>query len=96
MSSVTNRATTAPAPSGDSGGLNARQWLVLSILSLSLAIIIIDASIVNVTIPAISKEFNASIPNLQWISSAYALVYAALGKPPYHLFLHLHQMAQYQ
>jgi EmrB/QacA subfamily drug resistance transporter len=59
-------------------GLTGRQWLILTVLSLTLAIVIIDASIVNVTIPAISREFHASIPDLQWISSSYALVYAAL------------------
>lgn len=58
--------------------ITGRQWIILTVLSLSLAIIIIDASIVNVTIPAISNEFKASIPDLQWISSSYALVYAAL------------------
>ena len=67
------RATNPAAP-----GLTGRQWITLTVLSLSLAIIIIDASIVNVTLPAISNEFKASIPDLQWISSSYALVYAAL------------------
>jgi EmrB/QacA subfamily drug resistance transporter len=64
--------------SPDSAGLSGRQWIMLVTLSLSLAIVIIDASIVNVTIPAISNEFHASIPDLQWISASYALVYAAL------------------
>lgn len=68
--------TDTAAP--DSGRVTGRQWITLVVLSLSLAIIIIDASIVNVTIPAISNEFGASIPDLQWISSSYALVYASL------------------
>ncbi len=62
----------------DNDRITGRQWITLVVLSLSLAIIIIDASIVNVTIPAISNEFGASIPDLQWISSSYALVYASL------------------
>jgi EmrB/QacA subfamily drug resistance transporter len=73
----------APRPSSsaanpDGARLTGRQWITLTVLSLSLAIIIIDASIVNVTLPAISNEFKASIPDLQWINSSYALVYASL------------------
>lgn len=77
MSSDTTSPSSTTADS-NGAGLTGRQWVVLIVLSLSLAIIIIDASIVNVTLPAISNEFKASIPDLQWISSSYALVYAAL------------------
>lgn len=78
-SNTTNWMGTSGAAtdSGDSR-LTGRQWIILVVLSLSLAIIIIDASIVNVTLPAISNDFKASIPDLQWITSSYALVYAAL------------------
>jgi len=55
----------------------ARQWLSLVILSLALGIIILDASVVNVTLPAIRKEFNATPADLEWISATYAVVYGA-------------------
>ncbi len=55
-----------------------KNWLTLVVLSSSLMIIIIDASIVNVTIQAIRTDFNASLRDLDWISAAYSLVYAAL------------------
>jgi EmrB/QacA subfamily drug resistance transporter len=54
-----------------------RQWLSLFILSLSLAIIILDASVVNVTLPAIRKEFGATLSDLEWISATYAIVYGS-------------------
>jgi EmrB/QacA subfamily drug resistance transporter len=54
-----------------------RQWLSLVILSLSLAIIILDASVVNVTLPAIRKQFGASLSDLEWISATYAIVYGS-------------------
>jgi len=54
-----------------------RQWLSLVILSLSLGIIILDASVVNVTLPAIRKEFNATLVDLEWISATYAVVYGS-------------------
>src|SRR4051812_7163827 len=54
-----------------------RNWLALVTLGLALAIVIIDSTIVNVTIPSIQKEFGASLRDLEWISASYALVYAA-------------------
>ncbi len=54
------------------------QWLSLLVLSLGLAIVIIDSTIVNVAIPSIQQEFNASLKNLEWVNSIYSLVYAAL------------------
>lgn len=55
-----------------------RKWLVLVVLALGLAIVIIDSTIVNVAIPSIRKEFNASLRDLEWVNSVYSLVYAAL------------------
>ena len=55
-----------------------RQWLGLLVLGLGLAIVIIDGTIVNVALPAISRDFNAGLRDLQWVNSIYSLVYAAL------------------
>lgn len=70
MSTSYSQAGTASPPT-------RRNWLGLVILGLALAIVIIDTTIVNVTIPSIQKEFGASIRDLEWISASYALVYAA-------------------
>jgi EmrB/QacA subfamily drug resistance transporter len=67
-------AATATAPEG----ATRRQWLTLLVLSLGLAIIIIDGTIVNVAIPSIQKEFNASFKSLEWVNSIYSLVFASL------------------
>jgi EmrB/QacA subfamily drug resistance transporter len=56
----------------------SRQWLALLVLGLGLAIVIIDGTIVNVILPAISSEFAANLAGLQWVNAVYALVYAAL------------------
>src|SRR5438128_460518 len=53
------------------------QWLTLLVLCFALLIIIIDVTIVNVTLPSIRKEFNASLSSLEWITAIYALVFAA-------------------
>ena len=67
-------AATATAPQG----ATRRQWLTLLVLSLGLAIIIIDGTIVNVAIPSIQREFNASFKSLEWVNSIYSLVFASL------------------
>ncbi len=69
-------ATLPAAPSTDRP--TRRQWLTLLVLSLGLAIVIIDGTIVNVAIPSIRAEFNATLQQLEWVNSIYALVYAAL------------------
>lgn len=50
----------------------------LLILSLALAIIIIDSSILNVSITNLIKDLNTDIQTMQWIISIYSLVMAAL------------------
>jgi EmrB/QacA subfamily drug resistance transporter len=67
-------AATAAAPDG----ATRRQWLTLLVLSLGLAIVIIDGTIVNVAIPSIQKEFDASFKSLEWVNSIYSLVFASL------------------
>jgi EmrB/QacA subfamily drug resistance transporter len=67
-------AAKATAPEG----ATRRQWLTLLVLSLGLAIVIIDGTIVNVAIPSIQKEFDASFKSLEWVNSIYSLVFASL------------------
>jgi EmrB/QacA subfamily drug resistance transporter len=57
--------------------VGSRQLVILFVLSLSLGITIIDATIVSVALPTIQKAFSVSVNDLEWISSLYALVYGA-------------------
>jgi EmrB/QacA subfamily drug resistance transporter len=54
-----------------------RRWLVLGICCMSLLIVGIDVTIVNVALPAIGKGLHASIGGLQWTLDAYSLVLAS-------------------
>ena len=47
-------------------------------LSISLLIVIIDSTVVNVALPTLQRELDASASELQWIVDAYILVFAAL------------------
>ena len=53
-----------------------RRWWTLVVLSLSLVIIGLDNTILNVAIPTLQTELNASASELQWIVDAYVLVFA--------------------
>ncbi len=55
-----------------------RPNLILAICCLSLLMISMDSTIVNVALPAIRLDLGASISGLQWIIDAYTLVFASL------------------
>ncbi|MCW2541864.1 MAG: efflux rane protein [Frankiales bacterium] len=55
-----------------------RRYLVLFICCLSLFIVGMDNTIVNVALPAIRTDLNASVSGLQWIIDAYSVVLASL------------------
>lgn len=55
-----------------------RRLLVLAICCLSLLIVSIDVTIINVALPAIGKDLHASVSGLQWTIDAYLLVIASL------------------
>lgn len=55
-----------------------RRYLVLAICCSSLFLVSIDNTIVNVALPSIRTDLNASVAGLQWIIDAYTLVLAAL------------------
>ena len=54
-----------------------RRWQMLAVLSLSMMIIGLDNTIVNVALPTLQRQFTASASDLQWIVDAYLLVFAA-------------------
>ena len=56
----------------------ARRWKTLAVLSLSLLIIGLDNTILNVALPSLQEEFGASSSTLQWIVDSYLLVFAGL------------------
>src|ERR1700759_4375922 len=55
-----------------------RRLLILVICSMSLLIVGLDVTIVNVALPAIHRSFGASLSGLQWTIDAYTLTIASL------------------
>jgi EmrB/QacA subfamily drug resistance transporter len=55
-----------------------RRWKALALLSLAQFLVIMDTSIIGVALPAIQQQFSFSQSELQWIFSAYVIVFGAL------------------
>lgn len=54
-----------------------RRWLGLAMLSVGVAMIIVDATIVNVAVPSIARDLGLSGTGTEWVNTIYALVFAA-------------------
>jgi EmrB/QacA subfamily drug resistance transporter len=52
-----------------------RKWLALALLSVVQFMVVLDIAIVNVALPSIKDDLGFSQANLQWVISAYALVF---------------------
>jgi EmrB/QacA subfamily drug resistance transporter len=61
-----------------SARIHTLRWKTLGVLSLSLVIIGLDNTILNVALPTLQEEFNASASTLQWMVDSYLLVFAGL------------------
>ena len=55
-----------------------RRWWTLAVLSLSLLLVELDSTILNVALPTLQREFDASASALQWLVASYILVFAGL------------------
>src|ERR1700737_1818986 len=62
----------------DAEALHARRWWTLGVLCLSLLIVFVGNSSLNVAIPTLSRVLHASTSQLQWVVASYSLVFAGL------------------
>ena len=80
-------ATTDPTPR--SGFTEApidpvvyeRRWKILAVLCLSLVLVVVGNSSLNVALPTLQRDLGATGTQLQWIVDAYAIVFAGLLLP---------------
>ena len=56
----------------------ARKWWTLLAVCLGMLMLLLDITIVNVALPSIADDLDASFSDLQWTIDAYALSLAAL------------------
>ena len=55
-----------------------RHWATLSVLCVTLLLISLDTTVLNVALPSIVRSIGASSSELQWMVDAYAVVFAGL------------------
>src|SRR5437763_5712194 len=57
---------------------DSRRWWTLSVLCLSLLMVVVGNTALNVAIPTLVRDIGATDTQLQWIVDAYSLVFAGL------------------
>ena len=55
-----------------------RRWIALLFLALGVAMIILDATVVNVAIPTMVRDLNLTTNEAEWVNAAYSLTFASL------------------
>src|SRR4051794_1886119 len=57
---------------------HAHRWWILAVLCLSVLLVAMDNTIVNVALPTLSRRLSASTSELQWIVDVYTVCFAGL------------------
>ena len=70
-----HRPPVLPQPGRRPG---SSRWLALTVLSVSILIVNLDNTVLNVALPTLVRDLHASSHQLQWIVDAYALVFGGL------------------
>ncbi|MEV4236222.1 MULTISPECIES: MFS transporter [unclassified Nocardia] len=71
----------APAPeTTDSGrrGSHALRWWVLAVLGVAQLMVVLDATVVNIALPAAQQDLGFSDGDRQWVVTGYALAFGSL------------------
>ena len=59
-------------------GSHATRWWVLGVLGLSQLMVVLDATVVNIALPAAQQSLGFSDADRQWVVTAYALAFGSL------------------
>jgi EmrB/QacA subfamily drug resistance transporter len=71
-------ATSETIGRGDDVEVNPRRWWILLVLCLSLFMVVMGNTVLNIALPKMSEALRATGAELQWVVDAYALVFAGL------------------
>jgi len=66
-------ATTGPIPAKDPA-----RWVTLGIVIIAAFIIVLDNTVLNVAVPTILRDFDTTLPSVEWVITGYALTFATL------------------
>src|SRR5438067_8278181 len=74
----TRMSTQSMATASDIREGDGRRWLILSVLVLAQFMVVLDVAIVNVALPTIKNDLHFSEDGLQWVITAYAIVFGGV------------------
>ncbi|WP_432066959.1 MFS transporter [Streptomyces sp. C10-9-1] len=57
---------------------NPRRWVILGVICLAQLVVLLDNTVLNLAIPALTENLGASTTDIQWMINAYALVQSGL------------------
>lgn len=75
---TTNEQLTAQAGRGDSAAREGYKWLVLIVAGTSAFMSALDGSIINIIIPQIQAQYQATMGDVSWVSTAYLVTISSL------------------
>ncbi len=75
---MTNRSPITTVPADRHTEADEARWWTLAAVCVGVFMLLLDITIVNVALPDIQGELDASLSDLQWVIDAYALSLAAL------------------
>src|SRR5215210_3983967 len=73
-------AMDSPAPGAlhEDPAIHGRRWALLGVMCLSLVLVVMSVSGLNVALPTLQRDLGATATELQWVVDAYAIVFAGL------------------
>ncbi len=77
MTAITRRSF----PRASAASPPNRRWLALAVLCVSLLIVTLDNTVLNVALPTLVRQLHATSGDLEWIVDAYIMVFAGLLLP---------------
>ncbi len=69
---------SAVAESQEANGLDPKRWKALVVIAIAQLMVVLDASIVNIALPALKADLHISDANRQWVVTAYTLAFGGL------------------
>src|SRR4029077_1584515 len=71
-------APRTPATAGPLAERDPARWATLAIVIVAAFIIVLDNTVLNVAIPTILRDFDTTLPSVEWVITGYALTFATL------------------